>query len=256
MSAATAEKPHTVQQQSSFARVPAAFRLQFINGSALVWVPLMIFLLAWAIAVGIGFWIDYLAEDRVPTEEPFYTGASQASLWGLAFMAAYAGSHTFPFSMALSYSRRVFTIGAVLAFGAVSVAFGLAFLLGAVLERATNGFGIEGYTFYLPYLTEGPGGIAMAGVFTTLACLTVMQLGFGAVILYKRVGLLRLWLVIIAAAVVILATVMLITQQNAWPQVWQWLVEQSALSLSACLVLVVLAQGVINYLMIRKATPA
>lgn len=255
MTTATMQNTESTRQRSSFARVPAAFRLQFMIPSSLIWVPAMVFALAWGVSIGIGIWLDALADDRIPAEDPFYTGASQAALWCLAFMAGYAGSHTFPFSMALSYSRRVFVLGAGLAFAAVSAAFGLAFALAALVERATNGFGVEVYTFDLPMLTEGPGGVASAGLLAGLLCLAVMLLGFGFVILFKRFGLMRMWLVLIALALVLLGVVMLITSQGAWPDVGRWFVEQNALSFSAYLAPAAIALGVVDYFMIRKAVP-
>lgn len=240
--------------RSSYARIPSAFKLQFVVPATLIWVPILVFSSAWAITVLVGLWVGRIAETRVAAEDPVYTGASQAALWCLVFMAAYAASHTFPFSMALSYSRRVFVIGAFLAFGLVSLVYGAAFASVAVLERATNGYGVYFYIFDLPYLTESS-GILVSGAFAALLCLFLMMFGFFWSILYRRVTIAVLWTVILAVVVVLAAAVLLITQNGGWGTVWQWFTEQTALSLTAWLVVPTIGMTVLNYVVIRKATP-
>lgn len=250
-SAAPGELP---QPRSSFARVPAAFRLQFAVPSTLVWVPLMIWALSWAIGVSVLLLIATQIDGRVGEEMPLYAlGASQSAIWCLAFMAAYAASHTFPFSMALSYSRRVYVLGAFLAFAVVSLGFGLAVALGAVVERLTDGFGMHLYVFDVPVLTDSA-GIAGAGVLATVLCLFAMFLGFFWAILYRRVTLFMLWCVIIGFTLVMVGLVALVTQQEGWMSVWTWILDQTTLSLAAWLGLGTLILGGLNYVLIRKAT--
>lgn len=259
MSAAvhTAQNDLSVPRASSYARIPAAFRLQFSVPTALIGVPALVFVAAWLIALGIVVWIHYAADRGAEAaSEPIYTGASQAALWCLAFMAAYVASHTFPFSMALSYSRRVFVIGAFLAFAAVSAGYGAAFGLAAGLERLTDGYGIHMYNFDLPYLTEGPGGIFAAALFAAALCLFVMMFGFFWSILYRRVSLGVLWTVLLAVLVALLLVAMLITQAGEWPAVWQWMGEQNSLTLTGWMLPPALGLAVVNYGVIRRATPA
>lgn len=239
---------------SSFARVPAAFRLQFAVPNMLIGVPIMVFLVAWGIALGVGATAHAMADGAV--EEPIYTGAGQAPLWCLGFMAAYVASHTFPFSLALSFSRRTFVIGAILAFSAISVSFGLAASLTAWLERATDGLGLNTYMFDLPFLTQGEGSsIPLLGVVAALLCLVVMLFGFGVVLLYLRMGLTRLWILILSVLVVVAGAAILVTLNEGWSSVWGWLARQSTLSASGWLLLVAAVQSVGTYMVIRKATP-
>lgn len=238
--------------RSSYARIPAAFRLQFIVPT-IIWVPLLVFVAAWAIALGIGFWGDAMADDRIAAQDPIYTGASQAALWCLLFMAAYSGTHNFPFSLALSYSRRVYVIGAFLAFLAVSVGFGIAFGLAATLEQWTDGYGIHMYNFALPYVI-GDGvwaGALLAGALS----LMLMLLGFASVILYKRFSVVVMWALIVGLAAVVAVAAMLVTQAEGWGTVWQWMTEQTALSWTAWLILPIVALTGGSYWMIRRATP-
>lgn len=256
MSTATlnAEETATVPKSNSFARVPASFRLQFAVPTMLIGVPIMVFFIAWAVVIGIGASVTLMADG--PLENPMYTGAGQAALWCLGFMAAYAASHTFPFSLALSFSRRTFVIGAILSFLVVSLVFGLAAALVAWLERATDGLGVNAYMFDLPFLTQGEGNsIPLLGVTAALLCLVIMLFGFGVVILYMRLGLTWLWTLILAVVVLIAGAAVLVTITENWMNVWQWVSQQSALSISGWLLLLAVVLSVGTYLVIRKATP-
>ncbi|GAA1116324.1 hypothetical protein [Nesterenkonia jeotgali] len=236
---------------SSFARVPAAFRLQFTVPSAMIGVPLVVFFGAWAVAVGIGHWVRYLAGGD---PGPGYTGAAQATVWALAFMAAYSASHTFPFAMALSYSRRVFVLGAFLAFAAVSAGFGALFSIAILLERATNGFWAESYSFDLPFMTQNA-GVPGAGLLAGALCLAAMMVGFFWSILYRRVSLLLLWVIILGLVALLAVVVMLTTQNEWWPHVGDWLAAQSAYSFAGWVLLLVLGVTALNYGVIRRAVP-
>ncbi|GAB3193846.1 hypothetical protein [Nesterenkonia suensis] len=238
--------------RSSYARIPAAFRLQFIVPT-LIWVPALVLLASWVIAVGIGFWVDALAEERIAAQEPIYTGAAQAALWCLLFMAAYSGTHTFPFSLALSYSRRVYVVGTFLAFLAVSVGFGLAFGLAAALELMTDGYGAHLYNFALPYLVGD--SVWVGSLLATSVALVLMLLGFASVMFYKRFSVTVLWILLVGLAAVLAVGAMLVTQAEAWGTVWQWVGQQTALSWTAWLVLPIVALAAGSYAMIRRATP-
>ncbi|GAA1138477.1 hypothetical protein [Nesterenkonia lutea] len=235
--------------RSSFARVPSAFKLQFTVPSQMIWVPLIVFFGAWAVAIGIGLWVRHLAGEGAE----IYTGASQATIWCLAFIAAYSASHTFPFSMALSYSRRVFVLGAFLAFAAVSAGFGTLFAIAILLERATDGFWAQTYTFDIPAVTQNAGALG-GGILAGAVCLGAMMFGFFWSILYRRVSLVMLWVIALALVALLAVTVMVVTQNQWWPHVWDWLAVQSSYSFAGWVLLLTLGLTAVNYLVIRRAT--
>lgn len=238
--------------RSSYARIPAAFRMQFVVPQ-LIWVPLMVFVSAWALAAGIGWWVHLAVDSRDPVADPIYTGASQAPLWTMLFMAAYSASNTFPFSLALSYSRRVYLIGTLLAFGAVSLGFGAAFVLAAQVEEWTGGWGAHVYTFALPFLISD--GAWAAGLLIATTSMLLMQFGFGGAMLYKRFSVMTIWMIVIGLALVLAVAVMLVVVNDGWPSVWAWLVDQTALSLAGWAVIPTVLLAAINYGLIRRATP-
>ena len=243
-------QPH----RSSFARVPAAFRLQFAVPYSFIWLPMFIFALAWGLGIGIGFFIDSQMPDRIPAEDPiFSTGAAQATIWYLAFMAGYTASHTFPFSLALSYSRRVYLMGAYLAFLVVAAGYGIASMLAYYIERLTDGFGRQIYVFGAPSFENLGGGLGI-GAFAAVVALFFMCFGFFWAILYRRTTILILWAVIIGVVLAILGTLVVITLNDWWLNIGMWLNDQTAFTLAAWGFLAVILLGGVNYLLIRKAT--
>lgn len=257
MNATTVDRPAGDQSQYTAwaTRIPAAFRLQFIVPSNLLIVPAAVFLLVWAVAIGITFWIDALADGRVAAaEEPMYGGASQAAVWTLGFMAAYTVTQTLPFAMALSFSRRTFVVGAYLAFAAVSAGFGAAYALAAWVERVTDGFGIHAYQFDTPFMTSSS-GLFGAGVLAAALAFAVMVLAFLFAGVFRRVSVLGFWTLMVALLAAIGAVVLLLVQNVGWPGIGQWFLEQTALTGSAYLFGVAVVAAVLGYLVLRRATP-
>lgn len=235
-------------------RIPAAFRLQFIVPSNFVIVPAVVFVLVWAVAIAITFWIHGAVDGRDPVAEPMYGGASQAAVWTLGFMSAYTVTQTLPFAMALSFSRRTFVVGAYLAFAAVSVGFGAAYSLAAVIERVTNGFGIHAYQFDTPFMT-GTNGILGAGVLAASVCLAVMVVTFLCAGVFRRTSVLGFWTLMIAVLAAIGAALLLLVQNVGWAGIGRWIVSQTALSGSAYLLGVAVVAAALGYLVLRRATP-
>src|SRR5690625_169643 len=241
-------------RRSSFARVPAAFRLQFAVPYSFIWLPIIIFVLAWALTYGVLGLVDSQIPGRIPSEEPINaTGGAQATIWYLGFMAAYTASHTFPFSVALGYSRRVYLLGTYLMFVVVSAGYALAAMFAYWVETATNGFGRHMYVFGAPSFQEF-GGMFGVGSIATVVVLFFMCFGFFWAILYRRVSIAQLWAVIIGVIAVLLGVVALVTMNDGWVTVGRWFMRQTAFSLAGWGLLPVIALGGVNYSLIPKAT--
>lgn len=256
MNATTVDGP-TVEQNPSTSwatRIPAAFRLQFIVPSNFLVVPAVVFALVWAVAIGITFWVDALADGRIASEDPMYGGASQAAVWTLGFMAAYTVTQTLPFAMALSFSRRTFVVGAYLAFAAVSVGFGAVYVLAAWIERVTNGFGIHSYQFDIPPMTSSS-GLFGAGLLAAALTFAVMVLAFLFAGVFRRTSVLGFWTLMVALLAAVGAAVLLLVQNVGWVGIGDWFLSQTALTGSAYLFGVAAVAAVLGYLVLRRATP-
>ncbi|GAB3247409.1 hypothetical protein [Arthrobacter pigmenti] len=222
-------------------------RMQLINKWTYLGVPAIV--IAGAFAVSWTIWA--LIPDSVDTQ--MYSGAGQAVMWYFLVLGIQSLTLTFPFSQAMSVSRRNFYAGTLGLFAVVAlVVSGLYVVLGYV-EQATNGWGVNGIMFSFPWVADGPWIEAFLLYF--LAMVLLFMIGFWAATIYKRwtvTGMVILW---ISVAAVVLALVALATWTESWPSVGLWFTQQTPLTVSgwAALACVVLAGG--SYLTLRKATP-
>src|SRR5690606_30593787 len=122
----------------------------------------------------------------IPIDTPKYGGGGQAPLWVFFAVGLSAMTMTFPFSQAMSITRREFFVGTLIAAMLGSAFMGVLFLIGGGIEMATNGYGVNGYVFHLPWLWEaGPLGAFV--VYFTLA-LFFFVVGFTGATIYKSWG--------------------------------------------------------------------
>lgn len=236
-------------------RVWAAFRMQFLVRHTFIYVPIMIFLGTWIAAIGVGALIELINDFPTSASAPVYGGVSQASVWALLAMAAYSVSHTMPFAMALSFSRRAYVLGTLLAFVVVAAAYGLLYTGAALVESATNGFGIHHYHFALPFLIDN-GGYPGAGFLAFAVVLSFMLVGFLGASVYRRFSMLTFWAAGILALLSIAIILVLLSRLVGWDSMWQWLLQQSTLSFGGWLILVSAVIAAVSYTVLRKATPA
>lgn len=250
MTSATNSRATSAPGSSSWRRLPAAFRLQFSVPTAMIGVPILVFMTSWVLAMIILLWIRIQFD---PSEPLYAPGATQSTIWAMAFMAAYSASHSFPFSLALSYSRRIFAAGAYSAFAVVSAGFGLAFALAAWIEELTGGFGLDLYTYNVPFLVDSA-GVPGLGVLAATVCLFFMMVGFFWAILYRRVTLAVLWTIIVGLAVIIVATILLISYAGGWSHIGAWFLEQTTVTMAAWLFGITVVLATVNYAVLRRAT--
>src|SRR5690606_18266793 len=121
------------------------------------------------------------------------------------------------------------------------------------VEEVTDGFGIHGYNFAFPFLTSQ--GLGVTGLVAAAACWFVMLLGFTIVMLYKRLGLMNTWLVIIAVLVALAAAVLLIVTNAGWSGLWGWFSGQTPMSLLGWLLIPAAVLTLASYGLIRRASP-
>ena len=220
-------------------------RLQLINRQTFIWVPLII--------LGGATLISVLIYAMIPTDTAKYGGGGQAPLWYFFAIGISAMTLTFPFSQAMSVTRREFFLGTMLTAVLASALMGILFLIGGGIEVATNGYGVNGWVFYLPWLWEaGPLGAFV--VYFTLA-LFFFVVGFTGATIYKSWGLMVLTISWIALALLLVGLVFLVTKLELWGQVWTGVVGLGALGLALWgLVATVVLTG-ISFLAFRRAIP-
>lgn len=220
-------------------------RLQLINRQTFIWVPLIV--------LGSAVVISVLIYAMIPVDTPKYGGGGQAPLWYFFAIGISAMTLTFPFSQAMSITRRDFFLGTLATAVLGSALLSLVFLLGGAIELATNGYGVNGYVFHLPWLWEaGPVGAFV--VFFTLA-LFLFVLGFTGATIYKSWGPLVLTIVGVGLALLLIGLVFLVTRLELWPQVGRGIGDLGALGLALWGLVVVAVLAGVSFLAFRRAIP-
>src|SRR5690606_39049676 len=121
------------------------------------------------------------------------------------------------------------------------------------IEQLTNGYGLNGYVFHLPWLWEaGPLGAFV--VYFTLA-LFFFVVGFTGATIYKSWGPVVLTIVSFALVLILLAVLFLITRLELWGAVWTGILDLGALGLALWGLVAVVALSAVSFLAFRRAKP-
>lgn len=229
-------------------RTVSVVRMQLINRQTYIWVPLLVLGGAFVLTLAI-----YAMLETSGVTGPKYGGGAQAPLWYFCVVGVQALTLTFPFSQAMSVTRREFYTGTLLAAAASSVVLAAVYVVGGFVEQMTDGWGMNGYFFSLPWVWEG--GAAVALLFWFTAAMLVFVSGFWAATIYKRAGTLVLTLVLVGLGALLVLWMYLVGRMDAWAQVFAWFGAQGALGLSLWGLLLGLVLAGVSYLTLRRAVP-
>lgn len=220
-------------------------RMQLVNRQTYVWVPLIVLVGSWLLSVAIFAMIPY--------DGPKAGGGSFAPLWYFLAVGVQALTRTFPFSQAMSVTRREYFLGTLLTAAVTSAMLSVIFVIGGLIELATGGWGVNGWFFHLDWLwAAGPWGALL--VFFVLAMLFFIT-GFWAATIFKRFGTLWLTVVIVGIGALLVAAIFLITRLEVWEQVITWILVQGALGLTLWGLLLAAVLAVVSFATLRRAIP-
>lgn len=226
-------------------RTLGVVRMQYVNKYTFVWMPLII--------LGASFVMSLVIFALIPYSGAKYGGGSQAPLWYFLALGVMALSYTFPFSQAMSVTRRQFFLGTLAAAAPAAFVVAAVFVVGGLIEEATRGWGLNGYFFYLDWVWErGPLG---AGVFYFVIALLFFVIGFWCATIYKRFGGLWLTIVLVGVGLVLVGILWIIGQLNAWAAVFEGIAQNGALGLALWGIVLMVGLSAIAYLTLRRATP-
>lgn len=219
-------------------------RMQFVNRQTYIWVPLIVLAGSWALSVAIFAMIPY---DGVKAG-----GGTFAPLWYFLAVGVQALTRTFPFSQAMSVTRREFFLGTLLSSAVTGAILTVIVVIGGLIEQATNGWGMNGYFFALEWLVSGGG--AIAGVVVFIATMVFFVSGFVIGTIYRRFGPLVLTVILVGLALLLLGAIWLIGQLDAWASVFGWITTQGPGGLAIGLVIAFVALSGIGYGLLRRVT--
>lgn len=223
-------------------------RLQLINRMTYIWIPLLILGASFLMTLTI-----YAILSGTGLPGPFYGGGAQAPLWYFGIVGIQALTLSFPFSQAMSITRREFYLGTLLTAVITSVILAAIFVVGGYIEVLTDGWGFNGWFFRLDWVwANGP---AAAALFYFVTALVFFVIGFWAATIYKRFGAIGLTTVLVGLGVLVVAALYLVARANAWGAMFGWFAAQGALGLSLWGLLLIAVLAAISYGTLRRAIP-
>ncbi|KRB37049.1 hypothetical protein [Microbacterium sp. Root180] len=220
-------------------------RMQLVNRQTFIWIPLII--------LGGAFLVTLLIWAMLPPGATKYSGGSQGPLWYFVAVGVMAFAYTFPFSQAMSVTRREYFLGTLLTAALTSGILAAIFVVGGLIELATDGWGINGLFFYLPWVWDQ--GAAVAGLSYFVLAMLLFILGMWCAILYKRFGTVVLVTLLVGIGVLLVGAMWLVGRLDAWGAVGEWIGVNGVLGITLCGVGVAAVLTVISYLTLRRTTP-
>ncbi|PRB73915.1 hypothetical protein CQ012_15890 [Arthrobacter sp. MYb214] len=228
-------------------RIIKVARMQLINKATFIGIPLII--LGGSFLFTLAIW--WLVR-RNGSDEGLYSGGAQAPMWYFLALGIQALTLTFPFSMAMSISRRTFYLGTVALFSVCALVLSVFYYLIGLLEVATGGWGMGGQFFALQWIADNNWLVQILFYFVLMVLL--FMVGFLIATIYMRWRTTGMVVFFTLLGVVVLGIIALFTFGNYWDQFWSWALNWTAagITLWGGLVALLMAGG--SYLTLRKAT--
>ena len=220
-------------------------RLQLVNRMTFIWIPLIILFGTLAFTL--------IVYSMIPPGGVKYGGGAQAPLWYFLAIGIQAMAYSFPFSQAMSITRREFFTGTLLTAALTAAILSSVFVIGGFIEQATNGYGMDGYFFYISWLWQPGWAAAWLGYFAIAMFMFVV--GFWAATIYKRWGALAVTLVLVGLGALLVGGLWLTGRLNAWAAVFAWFGSQGSLGLTLWGIVVIAILAATTFLTLRRATP-
>jgi len=221
-------------------------RMQLVNRQTFIWVPLIVLGGTFVISLSI---FGLIAGNGVKID--MFGGGAQAPLWYFLAVGVQALTLTFPFSQAMSVTRREFYIGTLVTAALTSLGLAVIFVIGGLIEEATNGWGLNGYMFRLVWVwQQGP---LVAGLFFFALAMLFFVVGFFFATIYKRWGSVALTSILVGLGFVLIGIMWLVGQLQAWPELLAWFGGLTPIGLTASLLAATAVLAGISYVALRRA---
>jgi hypothetical protein len=209
-----------------------------------------LFVLPFAIC-GSAFVINYVLWLFVPVDGR-NTGAASSLLFFVLAAALLAVLRGLPFALGMGASRRAFVLGTGLTGLVLAAVMGTVWAVLRRVEELSGGWGRQGHFFDFPWMHESSWFVTW--VLLMLLVGTCFAVGALAASLWARFAMMSL---VVGGPVAVLALGglgVLTSVQHWWGDVWSWLGDQTPLSASGWLLLVVLLLTGATWTTLRRVT--
>lgn len=228
-------------------RIINVARMQLINKGTFIGIPLMILGSAFLFTLAIWWLVRRGGGDGI-----MYGGGAQAPMWYFLALGIQALTMTFPFSMAMSISRRTFYLGTVALFSVCALALSVFYYLMGLVETATGGWGLDGRFFALQWIADNNWFIQIMFYFVLM--LLLFMIGFLIATIYMRWRSMGMVVFFVLLGVLLLGVVALFTFSNFWDEFWSWALTWTAAGVTIWGGVAALLMAGGSYLTLRKAT--
>jgi hypothetical protein len=193
-----------------------------------------------------------IASQVAPDVNGYYTGGLLSIYVFLLICGALSMTRSLPFALMLGLSRRSYYLGTALLVVCLGVVYGLALTLLQVIERVTDGWGVDMHFFRIPGILDGPWYLTWLTSFVLLVLFFLYGMWYGLV--YRRWSLPGLVAFIAAQILVVLAVVVAISMTDSWHAFADFFSTTTASALTGVLAAITVAMGVGGFTTLRKVT--
>jgi hypothetical protein len=245
--------PATPIRRRGPSRIGSVIRLYFANPMTIAVTPFLVLAAIFAVSLAIWIMVDIAAPgDREAAESFSYSGATGWIFFFMAVVAIQAMNNTFRLALGYGATRRDFYLGSALVFVVVSAIFTAVLTVLALIESATDGWGLGGRMFTPVYFGEG-WGVRITVIFCLFLFFTFTGSAFGAVFVrWGRYGLLVFGGILLA---IMVAAAFAIGLLDAWVPFGAWLGANAPFGLALWSLVPSVVFGIAGYAVLRGATP-
>jgi hypothetical protein len=182
-----------------------------------------------------------------------YNGGVTWILFYMVVVAVQSMNQTFRFAIGFSSTRRDYYLGTAMLFVGLSALYAVGITLLAGVESRTGGWGVEGGFFAPAFMADLPLVQVAYVYFATLLFMFFLGSAVGSV--FVRWGANGILVFIISVAVMLVATVWLVTREDAWGSVGAFFTDNSVPVIVTWSVPVTAVLALVGYALMRRATP-
>ncbi|MGY1704163.1 hypothetical protein ACI79C_06280 [Geodermatophilus sp. SYSU D00697] len=206
-------------------RVLAAARLHLVHPLVTFGVPWMVGTTSFAIN-----WAVWALADVAEHDPNNFAGGVSALYITVCVVFVQALTQMLPFAMGISLSRRTYWLGTALVGVVSALGYGIALAVLNEIGQATGGWGVD-LNFWVPTPLLADNFLLQV-LYSGGPMLALIFVGLGIGVVYKLWGANGLWALAILTVVVIGGFAVLTTGLSAWGDVWGWLTDRSAITLT------------------------
>jgi hypothetical protein len=208
--------------------------------------------LPWGI-MAFSFLVNIGVALAVPTSSRgIYTGGLVSLYVFMLLCGSMSMTRSLPFGLMMGISRRTYYAGTALLVLTLGVVYGLGLTLLQVVERATDGWGLNLHYFRIPWIMDGPWYETWLTSFVLLVAFVLYGMWYGLV--FRRWSVPGLVTFVAAQIVVALLAVVAVSATHSWSGVGHFFTTVTALALTGVLAVVALAMGFGGLTTVRRVT--